>query len=107
MVEGYSFSNRDNAQFERLKEEFNRGNEFYIEEVGNNYVVRRNTFSDEERAEEIRDLRKAICFPVINRGELWYNRISDSQLDELNRWYEAWLNAPQTLVIPEKPSWLE
>ena len=46
------------------------------------------------------------CFPVINRGKLWYNLLSASQLSELNAWYTAWLNAPETLEIPKKPEWL-
>lgn len=57
--------------------------------------------------EEIRALRLKKCFSVINRGQLWYNTLSEAQVLELQTWYQAWLDATDTLVIPEKPSWLE
>ena len=55
---------------------------------------------------DIRELREQICFPYINRGELWYNKLTAEQKEEYDEWYQAWLDAPQTLVIPEKPLWL-
>lgn len=56
---------------------------------------------------EIRERRKAECFPYINRGELWYKNLSEEQKTELETWYQSWLNAPQTLTVPDKPEWLE
>lgn len=54
----------------------------------------------------IRRKRNSECFSVINRGTLWYQSLTEAQLVELSQWYNAWLNAPETLVVPEKPSWL-
>ena len=54
----------------------------------------------------IRLRREKECFSVINRGKLWYNLLSNSQLNELDTWYRAWLDAPETMVIPNKPVWL-
>lgn len=54
----------------------------------------------------IRDLRQTECFSIINRGTLWYQSLTEAQLVELSQWYNAWLDAPETLVVPEKPSWL-
>lgn len=54
----------------------------------------------------LRSQREKICFPYINRGDLWYNRLSDVQIVELNTWYQAWLDVTETKIIPEAPEWL-
>lgn len=59
------------------------------------------------KAEILRREREKVCFPVINRGKLWYDCLTPEQLGELKSWYWKWLNAPETLVYPETPSWLE
>ena len=61
----------------------------------------------EETKAEYRRRRETECFSVINRGQLWYEGISLTQLLELRQWYNAWLNVTETMVIPEKPGWLE
>ena len=62
---------------------------------------------EQHRKEEIRRQREERCFPYINRGNLWYERLSREQLDGLKAWYQAWLDAPETLEIPSSLSWLE
>ena len=61
----------------------------------------------EETKAEYRRRRETECFSVINRGQLWYEGISLTRLVELRQWYTAWLNVTETMVIPEKPEWLE
>lgn len=58
---------------------------------------------------KLRAQREYECFPFINRGQLWYtlNVNTDEKLQELMDWYKAWLDVTTTLVIPEKPEWLE
>lgn len=46
------------------------------------------------------------CFPIINRGQLWYDTLSKEQLTELKNWYQAWLDGTSTQTVPEKPEWL-
>lgn len=58
-------------------------------------------------ADDIRERRKYECFPVINRGQLWYNKLTEAQKSELDAWYQAWLDAPETLTEPEMPAWLK
>ena len=50
--------------------------------------------------------RDTECFPIINRGELWYKHLTDEQKEELDNWYNAWLEVTETKVIPTKPEWL-
>ena len=61
----------------------------------------------EELKSEYRQRREKECFSVVNRGQLWYEGISIAQLLELRQWYKAWLNVTETMVVPEKPAWLE
>lgn len=56
--------------------------------------------------EKIRVQRDRECFSVINRGQLWYDRLTEKQSIELDEWYQAWLDATTTRVVPKKPAWL-
>lgn len=55
---------------------------------------------------DLRSRRETECFSVINRGQLWYEGVSLTQLLELREWYKAWLNVTETRVVPERPTWL-
>jgi hypothetical protein len=57
--------------------------------------------------EMIRLNRQSECFSIINRGKLWYDILTAKQIEELDEWYKAWLNAPETLIEPDKPIWLK
>ena len=56
--------------------------------------------------DSIRARREKECFSVINRGQLWYASLTSEQIADLEQWYADWLLAPQTMLIPDKPSWL-
>lgn len=60
----------------------------------------------QEEEDLIRSRRETECFAVINRGQLWYELLTPEQKTELQIWYQAWLDAPSTGVIPERPAWL-
>lgn len=62
--------------------------------------------SDEQVLMNLRSQREVECFPIINRGKLWYDNLTESQLIELKEWYNAWLDVTETKVIPTRPSWL-
>lgn len=54
-----------------------------------------------------KQLRKIQCFEIIdNRSQLWYNHLTEQQKQELDAWYQAWLDVTETKIIPEKPEWL-
>lgn len=55
----------------------------------------------------LRKQREKECFPYVNRGSIWYTRLTEEQYDEVNLWYQKWLDVTETLVAPEKPEWLK
>jgi hypothetical protein len=71
------------------------------------YNIETQRKSEEEAKEAIRERRAVECFAVIDRSPLWYSRLTAEQYDELMEWYLAWLDAPETGVMPEKPEWLK
>ena len=56
--------------------------------------------------EELRRRREIECFPIVNRGNLWYDRLTEDQINELKEWYHAWLDVTDTLIVPEIPGWI-
>lgn len=74
-------------------------------------------FTEEQILNNLRARREQECFSYINRGVLWYNTLTTEQQQELNTWYQAWLNVPQVYletkptdietIIPSKPIWLK
>lgn len=54
----------------------------------------------------LRKRRANECFTVINRGRLWYDRLTIEQYSELELWYQAWLDVTKTLKVPDEPTWL-
>ena len=61
---------------------------------------------DKRMLVDLRAQREKNCFTYVNRGELWYGRLTDEQKAELGVWYQAWLDVTETKVIPEAPEWL-
>lgn len=59
-----------------------------------------------ENLQNLRLKREKICFPIINRGVLWYNTLTENQKNELNNWYKAWLDVTLTLEEPQIPNWI-
>lgn len=68
--------------------------------------VKRHVYHKYSAEELIRVMREKECFPIINRGQAWYNLLSYEQSQELDKWYIAWLDAPETGIIPKTPEWL-
>ncbi len=73
------------------------------------YVYVPYTEQEKEQIElnKIRQRRSVECFSVINRGMLWYEKLSAEQKEELLAWYEAWLDAPATKICPERLEWVD
>lgn len=68
-----------------------------------------------EILENLRSRREFECFPIINRGQLWYNTLTENQIAELNEWYNNWLDVTNETnkdkngeyIIPQKPIWIK
>ena len=71
------------------------------------YIAHKAEFDNNIRLSSIRAQREIECFPIINRGALWYDKLTTEQKAELAAWYQAWLDAPQTKVIPARLEWLK
>ena len=67
---------------------------------------KREALRIEALKKDIRQRREIECYSIINRGQLWYSMLSASQLEDLAEWYKAWLDATETLEIPEMPKWI-
>jgi len=92
----------DADHFERHFEAYSFGNgKISFNDARENELVMLRQIS------EIRIRRETECYPIVNRGLLWYESLTIKQKLELSKWYQAWLNAPSTLTIPERPDWLE
>jgi hypothetical protein len=61
---------------------------------------------DERLLHDLRLQREKACFPYINRGYLWYSKLTEEQKIELEDWYQAWLDVTDTKVSPVAPEWL-
>lgn len=59
----------------------------------------------ELQTEYYRLAREKYCYPIVNRGKLWYDRLLPSQVSELNEWYEAWLDVTETHQLPADLAW--
>lgn len=66
-----------------------------------------NERKESEKIETLRRRRASECFPIINRGQLWYNTLTDTQKTELENWYNSWLDVTETLKTPTKPNWIK
>lgn len=62
--------------------------------------------ANKEMIDDIRHRRETECFPIVNRGQLWYDKLSKKKKEELEQWYQAWLDTTNTGVVPEKLAWL-
>lgn len=69
-------------------------------------LIKHSILSDVEQ-DHIRARRKRECFPIINRGSVWYDMLDTEEKEELEKWYHEWLDATATGVIPDLPSFLD
>jgi|GEM_PF-3588512 len=71
-----------------------------------------NLSSIEQQKEKLREQRKTECFEYWNRQ--WIiepepnkpHQVTQKQFDEMELWYENWLNVTDTMVTPTRPTWL-
>ena len=66
-----------------------------------------NARKEKFELDKLRQQREVECFPIINRGQLWYDTLTSEQINELRSFYRAWLDVTETKIIPTKPSWIK
>ena len=54
----------------------------------------------------IRQLRRKECFDIADRAA-WSDTLTEEQKAEVQSWRKAWLDAPETGIIPERPRWIK
>lgn len=96
---GFTLINVDDKYADCESQDFNEDFTFNVEK----YNARKDSYV----LEDLRARRETECFPIINRGALWYNTLTEEQLLELQIWYDKWLNVTQTQWVPERPSWIK
>ena len=62
----------------------------------------------ENKQWSLRNKREQICFSVVNRGDIWYEKYvnTEERKKEFEDWYQAWLDVTDTMVEPETPEWI-
>lgn len=70
------------------------------------YKAKAEEFKARSELNALRRRREEECFSVINRGALWYDRLTEAQKAELDEWYDAWLKVTETKEVPKTPDWL-
>lgn len=68
-------------------------------------IERYRTIEQSKKRDEIRTRREIECFSIVDRP-LWVDTLTAEQRVQLKAWYQLWLNAPETMVIPEKPNFI-
>ena len=56
--------------------------------------------------ESLRFARETECFRFVNRSPLWLETLTPEQREELQAWYQAWLDVTETGHVPKRPEWL-
>lgn len=60
----------------------------------------------EATKQKIRAWREKNCFPIVDRAA-WYDSLTKKQKAEVQKWRQGCLDAPETGIIPAKPSWIK
>lgn len=69
-------------------------------------LEKQENITKQRQKEEIRRQRQIQCFSIMDRSKFWYDNLTSEQQQQLKEWYNAWLEAPETGIIPEKLNWL-
>lgn len=80
---------------------------FYEYTQTQEYKQKAEAFKAQSEMRQLRRRRDEECFTVINRGELWYEKLTPKEKTELAAWYQGWLDVTETGVVPEIPEWLK
>ena len=94
---------------EELDRLFDYANAYKYDQKTNSIIFDVNKYNImelEAKKNELRKRREIECFSIINRGELWYETLTQNQKEELSIWYNDWLNVTDTMTVPEPILWV-
>lgn len=102
-----TISNKE--QFRDIAQWCNENGLFLDKQSENVYIVRNSQYylTEQDIIHSLRMQRESECFTIVNRGQLWYDTLTEEQRQDLEHWYFDWLDVTETKVIPIKPSWLK
>ena len=100
------FCNENNLKIVEIEKD-ERGRRFQIQEI--------DSPTTEEILDDLRLRRRYECFDVVNRGQVWYDSLTQIQKEELKTWYKNWLDVTEKYsegisieyIIPTRPSWIK
>lgn len=101
-----NFCNENNLRIVEIEKD-ERGRRFQIQEI--------ESPTTEEILYDLRLRRRYECFDIVNRGQVWYDSLTQIQKEELKTWYKTWLDITDKYsegvnietIIPIKPSWIK
>ena len=99
------FDRKYSSDYKSWVQEINKQGYIPITDTEKTYAVKREDYQSERTKINIRVRREKECFKYCDRP-LWLTTLTEDQFEEMVAWRQAWLDAPKTLVIPEKPSWI-
>jgi hypothetical protein len=70
-------------------------------------MVKLKERNPEKAKQGLRVMRDSECYPIVNRGQAWYRRLTETQKTDLDIWYQNWLDVTDTFVKPFKPSFVK
>ena len=79
---------------------------YYVTQDSKTLLPVQTKMKDEEIRRYLRNIRRRDIFPIIDRP-LWFEELTEEQKEDIRRWRREWLEAPETLEMPKKPTWLE
>lgn len=81
-------------------------NKITYQKINEDVIKNTDDYSSKVIKNRLRVRRNKECFSVINRGKLWYDKLTSEQYNELKIWYNDWLDVTSTMIIPKKPTWI-
>lgn len=108
LIGGFGETSIEVVEPENIDDFENNYRSYYLSK--NNVLIKsddkQNEIDKQRELTSLRSKREKACFPYINRGELWYSKLTADQKEELSVWYQNWLDVTDTAVIPNAPVWL-
>lgn len=101
-AEDYSLENASVFSVGTLPEKWTGDiNDYVLTVSGKNLLIGNLTASGTDNYKNfLRQVRQYQCFSVINRGKLWYDKLTAEQVSSLANWYAQWLNVTESLIVP-------